>query len=155
VTLHLVAVGRLRPAFRPAAEDYLRRLRRYGAAEVHEVREAGKEGNATAQRREEGNRLRRAMPAGARTVALTRSGTAWSSAELGRRLRRWRDTGRSLAFLLGGAEGLDPSLVAEAAERWSLGPLTLPHELARVVVLEQLYRASTIAAGHPYHKGGE
>lgn len=155
MTLHLVAVGRLRPAFRQAADDYLRRLRRFGPAEEHEVREAGRAGNPAAQRRQEGTRLRKAMPSAARTVALTRSGSAWSSAELGRRLRRWRDGGRHLAFVIGGAEGLDALLVAEAHERWSLGPLTLPHELARVVVLEQLYRASTIAAGHPYHKGGE
>jgi 23S rRNA (pseudouridine1915-N3)-methyltransferase len=60
-----------------------------------------------------------------------------------------------VVLLLGGSHGLGPAVLEQAAERWSLGPLTLPHELARVVVLEQLYRAFTMLEGHPYHKGSE
>jgi 23S rRNA (pseudouridine1915-N3)-methyltransferase len=154
ITLHLVAVGRLRPSFRRAADEYLARLTRFLPAVEREVREAGRAGNDTAQRREEGRHLRDAIPAGATVVALTREGQGWSSEDLARRLGRWRDEGRPVAFLLGGATGLDPGIVAGASHRWSLGPLTLPHELARVVVLEQLYRAGTILDGQRYHKGG-
>lgn len=139
--VHVIAVGRLRSAFREAADEYLRRLRRFLPVEEREVRDA--------------RRLAGARPAGARLVALTRTGSAWTSAELGRRLQGWREASRDVALLIGGAEGLDRALTAAADDRWSLGPLTLPHELARVVVFEQLYRAATIAAGHPYHRGGE
>jgi 23S rRNA (pseudouridine1915-N3)-methyltransferase len=151
--MHVLAVGRLRPAYREAADEYLRRLSRLLPVQEREVREAGRAGNPTAQQREEGRRLVEATPAGAITVALTREGTAWSSAALARQVQRWRDGARPVAFLLGGSTGIDPALVRSTDVRWSLGPLTLPHELARVVVLEQLYRAATINAGQPYHKG--
>lgn len=151
--LHLLAVGKLRPAFREAADEYVRRLRRFARLEEREVREAGRAGNATAQRREETRRLAAAVPDGARVIVLARGGHGWSSGELARQMGRWRSESRPLAFVIGGAEGLDEGFTATADSRWSLGPLTLPHELARVVVLEQLYRGFTILAGSPYHKG--
>lgn len=153
ISLHIVAVGKLRPCFREAADDYLDRLSRYLPVDEREVKEAGRAGNDTAQRREEGKRLAALVPPGCLVVALTRGGEAWSSAELARRLGRWRDEGRDVALLIGGATGLDDALAEKATHRWGLGPLTLPHELARVVVLEQCYRAATILAGQKYHKG--
>ncbi len=153
MNLHLIAVGRLRPAFRDAADEYLRRLRRFATIEEREIREAGRAGNPTAQRREETKRLAAAIPDGARIVALTRGGDGWSSPELARVMSRWRTESRATAFVIGGAEGLEPGFADSAGARWSLGALTLPHELARVVVLEQLYRGFTILAGTPYHKG--
>ena len=86
-------------------------------------------------------------------VALAREGSPWTSEELARRMDGWRVTARPLAFVLGGSHGLSQGFLASANVRWSLGPLTLPHELARVVVAEQLYRAFTILRGEPYHKG--
>jgi len=151
--LHVVAVGKLRPCFREAADDYLARLSRYLPVAEREAKEAGRAGNDAAQRREEGKRLTVLVPPGCLVVALTRGGEAWSSAELARRLGRWRDEGRDVALLIGGSTGLDDGLAAAAGHRWSLGALTLPHELARVVVLEQCYRAATILAGQKYHKG--
>ena len=153
ISLHIVAVGKLRPCFREAADDYLDRLSRYLPVDEREAKEAGRAGNDTAQRREEGRRLAALLPPGCLLVALTRGGEAWSSAELARRLGRWRDEGRDVALLIGGATGLDDALAEKATHRWGLGPLTLPHELARVVVLEQCYRATTILAGQKYHKG--
>jgi 23S rRNA (pseudouridine1915-N3)-methyltransferase len=151
--LVLLAVGKLRPGFRAAADDYLRRLGRHHKVREVEVREASRAPTVDAQRREEGGRLRARLPVGSRLVALAREGTGWSSEELARRLDGWMREARPVALAIGGSHGLDPALVASAADRWSLGPLTLPHELARVVVAEQLYRASTILRGEPYHKG--
>jgi 23S rRNA (pseudouridine1915-N3)-methyltransferase len=154
VDLWLLAVGKLRPSYRAACDEYLRRAGR--RAEVHEVevREAARAPTRAVQQAEEAERLRRRIPARARVVALARAGESWSSRELSRRVGRWQEEARPLVFVLGGSTGLDPEFLATADARWSLGPLTLPHELARVVVAEQLYRAGTILRGEPYHKGG-
>jgi 23S rRNA (pseudouridine1915-N3)-methyltransferase len=152
VELILLAVGKLRPSYREACDDYLRRLGRYVKAREVEVREASRAPTVAAQRAEEGERLLARRPAGSRLVALAREGTAWSSEELARQVARWQREARPVALAIGGSHGLSSELLA-SAERWSLGPLTLPHELARVVVLEQLYRACTILRGEPYHKG--
>ena len=85
-------------------------------------------------------------------VALEPTGEPWSSEDLAERLDRWRLEARPVALLIGGAHGLDPTVLARANHRWSLGPLTLAHEIARLVVLEQWYRAWTILRGEPYHK---
>jgi 23S rRNA (pseudouridine1915-N3)-methyltransferase len=151
--LVILAVGRLRPAMREAADDYLRRLGRYVGVREVEVREASREPTVPAQREAEATRLAERTPTGSRVVALAREGKAWTSADLARRIDEWRLAARPVTFVLGGSHGLAPGLLQRADVRWSLGPLTLPHELARVVVLEQLYRAFTILRGEPYHKG--
>jgi 23S rRNA (pseudouridine1915-N3)-methyltransferase len=151
--LHLLAVGTLRPSYREVCDDYLRRLGKHAKVREHEVREASRAPNRDAQRREEAVRLRGKIPAGARVVALARQGTAWTSEDLAGQMERWMREARPIALLIGGSVGLAPDLLASASDRWSLGPLTLPHELARVVVVEQLYRAGTILRGEPYHKG--
>ncbi len=151
--LWLLAVGKLRPAYRDACDDYLRRLGRRAKVHEVEVREAARAPTRAVQQADEAGRLRARMPDRARVIALAREGKGWSSADLARRVARWETESRPVVFLIGGSTGLDPGLVAEADERWSLGPLTLPHELARVVVTEQLYRAGTMLRGEPYHKG--
>jgi 23S rRNA (pseudouridine1915-N3)-methyltransferase len=151
--LVLLAVGKLRPSYREAVDDYLRRLGRHFKVREVEVREASRAPTVAAQRSEESARLLAGRPAGARLVALARQGTAWSSEDLARRVGRWTQEARPVALAIGGSRGLAPDLIAAADDRWSLGPLTLPHELARVVVAEQLYRAVTILRGEPYHKG--
>jgi 23S rRNA (pseudouridine1915-N3)-methyltransferase len=153
VELVLLAVGKLRPSYRETCDDYLRRLSRRVTIRQLEVREASRAPTAAAQRDEEAARLLARAPARARLVALTREGTAWSSEEVSRQLERWMREARPVALVIGGSRGLAPDLLTRAADRWSLGPLTLPHELARVVVAEQLYRAVTILRGEPYHKG--
>ena len=153
MTVLVLAVGRLRAAYREACDDYLRRLGRYLKVEEAEVREASRAPTVESQREEEAERLRARLPRGGTVVALAREGSPWTSEELARRLDGWRMAARPLAFVVGGSHGLSPDFLASADVRWSLGPLTLPHELARVVVLEQLYRASTILRGEPYHKG--
>jgi len=94
-----------------------------------------------------------ALPAGARLVALDQRGAEWSSRELADRLRTWRDGGiGAIAFAIGGAEGLGPAVVERADAVLSLGMMTWPHLLVRCMLLEQLYRAQQILAGHPYHR---
>jgi len=150
--LTVLAVGKLRPAFREAADEYLRRLRRYGPVEEHEVRAAGKSPSPFEALRQEGQRLRQRIEPADLLIALDREGRACSSEALAIRLDRWRAGARPVTLLVGGSHGLAAELLRDCGERWSLGPLTLPHELARVVAYEQLYRAWTILRGEPYHK---
>jgi 23S rRNA (pseudouridine1915-N3)-methyltransferase len=150
--LRILAVGKLRPVFRAAADEYLGRLMRYGPVQEIEVREAGKAPTPLEALKQEGERLRDKIESGGLLVALDREGQAWSSETLAKKLDRWRESARSVTVMVGGSHGLEPGLLKECRERWSLGPATLPHELARVVACEQLYRAWTILRGEPYHK---
>ncbi|MEO8634806.1 MAG: 23S rRNA (pseudouridine(1915)-N(3))-methyltransferase RlmH [Gemmatimonadales bacterium] len=150
--LTVLAVGRLRPIFRSAADEYLRRLARYGKTAEVEVKQAGNASSPAEARRIEGERLSARIAPDTRVVVLDRGASAWSSEQVARRIEQWQLGARPVALILGGSHGLAPELVTDAAERWGLGPLTLPHELARVVVLEQLYRGCTILRGEPYHK---
>jgi 23S rRNA (pseudouridine1915-N3)-methyltransferase len=104
-------------------------------------------------KRREADLLLAAIPPGARLIALDMGGKSLSSEAFAALLGRWRDEGvRDLAFAIGGAEGLDDSLRTAAALTLSLGPMTWPHMLVRVMLAEQLYRAQTILTGHPYHR---
>jgi|SRR5688572_30877818 23S rRNA (pseudouridine1915-N3)-methyltransferase len=136
----VVAVGRVKDAaLRAACDEYLDRLRRYARVEEREV-----QGEA---------RLLEAVGEGSRLVALSRAGDAWTSAELAAWTARWEMDGRDVAFAIGGADGLPAPVLAQAERIWSLSRLTFPHELARVILYEQLYRAYTIRRGEPYHRG--
>jgi 23S rRNA (pseudouridine1915-N3)-methyltransferase len=101
---------------------------------------------------DEGAAIIAALPRDTHVVALDGRGKSWSSEELAAQLSAWRMAGRDLAFVIGGPDGHAPEVLARAEQRWSLGPLTLPHMLVRLVLAEQLYRASTIIVGHPYHR---
>lgn len=151
--LAVVAVGRRVPSWVEAGcAEYLRRFDRgvqVGVTAVPEVRRSAAVGHARA-RALESERLRSAMPAGARMVLLDVSGECVTSETLAVRLRELAG-GAPAACLIGGADGVDESLARSASWRWSLSALTLPHHLVRVVVLEQLYRAYTLWRGLPYH----
>ncbi len=101
---------------------------------------------------DEGAAMLAALPHDTHVVTLDGRGRPWSSDELAAQLTRWRMGGRDLALLIGGPDGHAPEVLARAEQSWSLGPLTLPHMLVRLVLAEQLYRATTILAGHPYHR---
>jgi len=105
-----------------------------------------------AARRSEAERLRAALRAPARIIALDESGRQWSSGELAARLDGWRRDGRDVILAIGGPDGLDRPLLDAAEEVWSLSRLTLPHALVPIIVAEQLYRAWTIINKHPYHR---
>ena len=150
--LTLAAVGRLRPEYRALADEYAARVARFMELVEVEVREASRASSAAVQLKDEAGRLREKLPAGSRVVVLDRSGKGLTSEALARELDQWRTAARPVSLVIGGSNGLAPELVQSADLAWSLGPLTLPHELARVVVLEQVYRAWTILRGEPYHK---
>ncbi len=119
---------------------------------VTEIAEA--RGSPAEIKRREAAALLSALPAGAFAVALDLGGTTPDSAALAGLLTGWIERGKPVAFLIGGAEGLDAAVLARAEYALSLGRLTWPHMLARVMLAEQLFRARAIAAGHPYHRAG-
>jgi 23S rRNA (pseudouridine1915-N3)-methyltransferase len=151
--LLLVAVGKLRPALREVCDDYLRRLGRFMPVVEREVKDAGRATTGTLQREAEGKRLLEAVPERSEVVLLDVDGARWSSEDLATQVEAWRLDARDRTLIIGGASGVAPAVRKRAGSVWSLGALTLPHELARVVVMEQLYRASTILRGEPYHRG--
>jgi len=149
--LRLIAVGRLRDG--PEAELFARynaRLRpRFAVTEIPEAR-----GAAAEVKRRESEALLAALPEGVFVVALDGGGEMPDSERLSRLLERWLAAGRAPCFLIGGAEGLDATVIARADYVLSLGRLTWPHFLARAMLAEQVFRARSIASGHPYHRAG-
>jgi 23S rRNA (pseudouridine1915-N3)-methyltransferase len=155
LNLTLLTVGRLRePSLARLCEDYAARISRYGHdLRVEEIKEepGGRESALIVQR--EAERLRARLPKGAYTVALDPAGEEIDSPGLAKRLDRLGLQGISrIAFLVGGPLGLEQSLAASCDWRLSLSRLTFTHEMARMILLEQLYRACTIQRGEPYHK---
>ena len=149
--IFLAAVGRLRRGpSRELVDEYLRRLPWNVVEREVEARGPG----SPETRRREGELLLAAIPPGARLVALDATGEDLTSEAFAERLGRWRDAGTPiLAFVIGGADGLDPTLLRRADLIVAFGRMTWPHLLARVMLAEQLYRAATILSGHPYHRG--
>ena len=110
-------------------------------------------GSAAARKAEEARTLTAQLPAGGLVVALDERGKSAGSEDFARRLARWRDDGKpAVAFVIGGADGLEPGFVQSATLALSFSPLTWPHQLVRIMLAEQLYRATTILSGHPYHR---
>jgi 23S rRNA (pseudouridine1915-N3)-methyltransferase len=147
----VAAVGRAKAgAERELFESYLARLP--WRVDLKEI-EIKKELALETRRAREADALLAAIPAGARMVALDERGKSESSAAFAKRLGQWRDDGvRTIAFLIGGADGLDASVRKRAERQHRIGAHTWPHMLARVMLAEQLYRAHSILAGHPYHR---
>jgi 23S rRNA (pseudouridine1915-N3)-methyltransferase len=150
----LAVVGKPRNAGVAAAiADYEARARRYWPLEVHEVREErARSVSADLVRDREAVRLADALPAGARIVACDLTGRRFTSEEFAAWLQRQREAAHDIAFVIGGAFGLGHALKERALVSLALAPWTLPHELARLVLAEQLYRAGTIVSREPYHK---
>ena len=151
MTLHLIAIGRLRDG--PEAELFARynaRLKpRFTVTEIAEAR-----GGPAEIKRREGAALLAVLPVAAYVIVVDQGGEALDSLQLAGKLERWLALGRPICFLIGGAEGLDEPVIARADYVLSLGLLTWPHFLVRAMLAEQVYRARSIAAGHPYHRSG-
>ena len=151
--LLVVAVGHRMPDWVDAGvAEYAKRMPREARIELVALKPAPRGGPAKSMLAVEGGRIRDALPAGCIKVALDERGTLINTMELVRRMARWREAGRDVAFVIGGADGLDESVKRAADFAWSLSPLTLPHGLARVALAEQLYRAVSILHNHPYHR---
>lgn len=156
--LQLLSVGKAKSAaLTESTRDYLTRLQRGATVEWTTVASEDVAPRASAAEvavalGKEADRILAKLPAGACLVALDREGKAWSSLELARALGEWQQRERHVVFVVGSAFGLHPRVVEAARLRLSLSRLTLPHELALLLVAEQLYRAHTILRGEPYHK---
>ncbi|MGH7443326.1 MAG: 23S rRNA (pseudouridine(1915)-N(3))-methyltransferase RlmH [Longimicrobiales bacterium] len=153
----VLVVGKPAQRLSAAIADYEARAARYWPLQVVEVREerAGRNADPERLRRAEGERLWQQVPTGAESVALTREGHALSSPELSDWLgQRALEAHAGVAFLIGGAFGLADEIVRRCTRRLRLSTMTMTHEIARLVLAEQLYRAGTIMRNEPYHKGG-
>jgi 23S rRNA (pseudouridine1915-N3)-methyltransferase len=150
----VLAVGKPGAVLREAIQHYEQRAARYWPLETVEVREEKATPNSSAERVRalEGERLLERVPSGSDLSALSRKGTSWGSDQLARHLQRCALSAQPAVFLIGGAFGLSDDALERATRQISLSSFTLPHELARLVLAEQLYRAGTIARGEPYHK---
>ena len=152
--LRLVAPGHRMPAWVTAGvDDYVRRLPREFAFELVELKPEPRDRGRPVAQLLAGEALRIAAACkGARVVALDERGEAWTTRTLAERLGRWRDDGETVAFVIGSADGLDDGVRRRAAAVVSLSGMTLPHGLVRVLLAEQIYRAASLLAGHPYHR---
>ena len=149
--LHVIAIGRARSG--PEAELFARYAKRIRPKLTLTELPDGTGAPAEVKRRE-ATALLAALPREAFVVALDLAGAAPDSIAFSAQLERWLTLGRPICFLIGGAEGLDQTVIARADSVLSLGPFTWPHLLARAMVAEQVYRARTLAEGHPYHRIG-
>jgi 23S rRNA (pseudouridine1915-N3)-methyltransferase len=144
VRIRIVAVGKLKEAhYRAAVDDYLKRLRHYATVDEVELKDE-LPGPLAAS-------MRKCIPPKTHVVALTIDGKTRSSEELAAFLEDSAMHARDLTFVIGGADGIPPEIARTAHERLSLSRMTLPHRLARLVLVEQLYRGMTIRRGEPYH----
>ncbi len=152
----VVAVGKLKERFwQDACAEYLKRLQPYARVDVREVPDVdpARAGGVSAARDKEGSSILAALPPHAHVVLLDIGGTERTSVEFSQRLDALALRGRSdIAFTIGGSDGVSEGVRTRADETLSFGRITLPHNLARVVLLEQLYRAMKISHGEPYHK---
>jgi 23S rRNA (pseudouridine1915-N3)-methyltransferase len=159
VRVAILAVGRMKHG--PERELVARYLDRATAGgktlgftgfAVTELTES-RAGSAASRKSEEAKALGAQLPPAGLVVALDERGKTIGSEDFARRLGRWRDDGKpAVSFVIGGADGLDPAFVQGAALTLSFSPLTWPHQLVRIMLAEQLYRATTILSGHPYHR---
>ncbi len=152
--ISLLAIGRPRDAgLAETIQDYETRAARYWPLDVIEVKEESGRGLSPALVMErEAERLAERIPAGAHVVACDPGGESMDSSRFAAWLQDQREHARSMAFVIGGAHGLGEAVLDRSVRRLSLAPWTLPHEVARLVLSEQLYRAGTIIRGEPYHK---
>src|SRR5690349_12269331 len=148
----IIWTGKTRDArLRALIDDYAERLSHFVRCEVTEIKELGRTDKTGIAK--ETRRISDALRPGSLTILLDPEGAEWTSQELARQLKTWEGKGvKEVAFVVGGPNGLAPELVRRADKRWSLSRLTLTHEMARVLLVEQLYRAFTIVHGLPYQK---
>ena len=153
--IHLIAVGTRMPSWvSEGYQEYAKRMPRECRLQLLEVPLSKRHKSMTAAqaKQQEGKAMLAALPKDCTVIALDVSGKSWGTEDLARNLDDWLGSGRDVALLVGGPDGLSPSCLDRADRRWSLSALTYPHPLVRIVLAEQLYRAWTLNTGHPYHR---
>lgn len=153
--IHLIAVGNRMPEWiEQGFKEYVKRMPTECKLKLVEIAAGKRAKNSDIARltQQEGDKMLAAIPKGSKIIALDVLGKAWSTEGLASELEQWMQSGQDVALLVGGPEGLSQDCLDAASQKWSLSLLTLPHPLVRVVLAEQLYRATTIIKGHPYHK---
>ena len=150
--LRIIWIGKTRDArLRALIDDYAERLGHFVRCEVTELREFGRTDKAGIDK--ETKRISDGLRAGSVTVLLDPDGVEWTSQQLAAQVQSWEGSGiKEVAFIIGGPSGVADDFKARVDKRWSLTRLTLTHEMARVLLIEQLYRADTIIHGLPYQK---
>ncbi|MDP2506579.1 MULTISPECIES: 23S rRNA (pseudouridine(1915)-N(3))-methyltransferase RlmH [unclassified Oceanobacter] len=153
--IRLLAVGQKMPAWvTDGYQEYAKRLPADCALELVEISPGHRSKSSSKEKamQQEAAALLKAIRPQEHLVVLDVLGKPWSTEQLSGHLSQWRMDGHDVALVIGGPDGIAPTLLAQAKQRWSLSSLTLPHPLVRVVVAEQIYRAWTLLQGHPYHK---
>ncbi len=153
--IRLLTVSHKQPGWvHEACAEYEKRLPREWGFQLVEVKPDARTSGAPTEKVQaaEAVKLRQALGKNVRVVALDERGESWSTRAFADKLKRWQQDARDVAFVVGGADGLEPAFRDAADVRLSLSAMTMPHGLVRVVLIEQLYRAASVLAGHPYHK---
>jgi len=157
VKIHIISVGNKMPKWVDLGyQEYAKRLPIECQVKLIEIAPGhrGKGADIKRATREEGERMLKAIPKGARVIALHVVGKSWSTEQLAQQMGNWLSGGCDVALLIGGPEGLADSCLQIAGQKWSLSALTMPHPLVRVVLSEQLYRGWSLLNNHPYHRAG-
>jgi len=155
VLIKVAAIGQRMPAWVSTAwQEYAQRFPRQVRLELAEIplERRGKNADLSRLKTQEGIALVNSAPKRSLKIAMDISGKPWSTRDLAKKMEDWMAGGRDVCLMIGGPDGLSPDCLSAADSRWSLGPLTLPHPLVRVVLAEQLYRAWSIVNHHPYHR---
>ena len=153
--LVIAAVGHKMPAWiETGFQEYAKRMPPECRIILKEIKPVERSGSRTAETvmAQEREKIEAALPKGARVIALDERGRDWTSVQLSQQLEQWQQDGRDVAFVIGGADGLDPGFKAGADTLIRISSMTLPHGMVRVMLAEQLYRAASILAGAPYHR---
>lgn len=153
--IRIIAVGTKMPDWvEQGYQEYLKRMPRDVSVEMLELPLAVRSKNSDIAKamEKEGEAMLASIGKGEQVIALDVKGKSWSTEQLAEQLAAWKMSGDNYCLLIGGPDGLAPAALALATIKWSLSPLTLPHPLVRILVIEQLYRACTILQNHPYHK---
>jgi 23S rRNA (pseudouridine1915-N3)-methyltransferase len=153
--IEMIAIGDKMPDWvRTGYQQYASRMPADHAVQLKELKAVvrGKNPSISAIIAEEHKRIISALPARAHVVALDVCGKQWTTVQLAEQMQSWREMAKPVALVIGGADGLSPEMSGLAGQSWSLSKLTMPHYLVRVLLAEQLYRAWSILAGHPYHR---
>ncbi|MCA1324805.1 23S rRNA (pseudouridine(1915)-N(3))-methyltransferase RlmH [Herbaspirillum sp. alder98] len=153
--LVIAAVGHKMPAWiETGFQEYAKRMPPDCRIQLKEIKPVDRSGSRTAETvmAQERTRIEAALPKGARIIALDERGRDWTTMQLSQQLQQWQQDGRDVAFIIGGADGLDPGFKAGADTLIRISSMTLPHGMVRVLLAEQLYRAWSITQNHPYHR---